>query len=195
MHTGILIITILLLLFAALAVFDGFYLHIFRYQLHRHRESRFEHLTHTVRAILFPGILYFLFLKQADPTFFLVGVGLVLLDLVILGTDAFVEAESRRFMGGLPRWEYIIHLFVNGFHFASVAVLLAITVKVSGGTYSMVDISGYGGFSVLAAVINGLLPGSVLLAALHAGLLIPSVAARWDSLRAGVTCCAPVPTV
>lgn len=30
--------------------------------------------------------------------------------------------DSRAFMGGLPRWEYIVHLLGNGFHFAAIAV-------------------------------------------------------------------------
>lgn len=113
---GLLITTTLLVLFAILAIFDGFYLHIFKYQLHNHSESKFEHLTHTLRAILFPLIVYYLFIKQDGSTSFFIGILFVILDLLILAIDAYVEKDSRVFMGGLPRWEYILHLFVNGFH-------------------------------------------------------------------------------
>lgn len=54
---ALLISTILLAAFAVLAIIDGFYLHIFKYQLHNHPKSKFEHLTHTVRAVLFPLIV------------------------------------------------------------------------------------------------------------------------------------------
>jgi hypothetical protein len=123
---GLLISSILLLAFAALAVIDGFYLHIFKYQLFNHPESKFEHATHTIRAILFPLIVYFLFVKQDSISSFYIGISLIIIDIIVLAIDAFSEKESRAFMGGLPQWEYILHLFVNGFHFASVAVFLAV---------------------------------------------------------------------
>lgn len=107
---GFLISTILLTSFAILAVIDGFYLHIFKYQLFNHPESKFEHLTHTIRAILFPLIVYFLFISQNCQTSFSLGILFVFLDIVVLGIDAYVEKDSRAFMGGLPRWEYILHL-------------------------------------------------------------------------------------
>ena len=42
-----------LIAFMVLATRDGAYLHLWRYELFRHSESRFEHLTHTFRAIPF----------------------------------------------------------------------------------------------------------------------------------------------
>lgn len=64
METAIVITSISLILFSILALYDGFYLHIFKYKLHNQSESKAEHYTHTIRAVLFPAILYFLFLKQ-----------------------------------------------------------------------------------------------------------------------------------
>ena len=96
MELGFVVSSVLLVLFASLALYDGFYLHIFKYQLHNHSESKNEHLTHTVRAVFFPATLYFLFLKQDCPTSFFIGVSLVVLDIIVLGMDAFMETESRK---------------------------------------------------------------------------------------------------
>jgi hypothetical protein len=187
MHFAFLLLILLLLLFVSLAMFDGFYLHIFRYKLHRHPESRSEHLTHTIRAILFPLILFFLFLRP-EPVNFYIGITIVLADLLTLGFDAFLEKDSRRFMGGLPRWEYILHLFVNAFHFAAIAVFLSIKVQYSPGGFTLNptlnNLAGYDRFEWL--VLN-ILPGSVLMAMLHVLICFPGPAATWDKLRAKIT--------
>src|SRR6187402_3149877 len=142
-----LISTILVSAFSVLAIIDGFYLHIFKYQLFNHNESKFEHLTHTIRAILFPLIVYFLFLTQNSQTSFYLGISFVLLDIIVLGIDAFVEKDSRAFMGGLPRWEYILHLFVNGFHFASIAVFFAIKLTFTENGITVIqDLSNFKNF-------------------------------------------------
>ncbi len=48
---GFLVSSILLSALALLAIIDGFYLPIFKYQLFNHKESALEHLTHTIRTI------------------------------------------------------------------------------------------------------------------------------------------------
>ena len=150
---ALLISTILLTAFAVLAVIDGFYLHIFKYQLFNYMESKFEHLTHTIRAILFPLIVYFLFITQNCQISFYVGILFVLIDIIVLGIDAFVEKDSRSFMGGLPRWEYILHLFVNGFHFASIAVFLALKLTFTENGIEIVqDLSSFKNFELFKFV-------------------------------------------
>lgn len=165
---ALLISTILLAAFAVLAIIDGFYLHIVKYQLHKHQESRFEHLMHTVRAVLFPLIVYFLFVVQDSQISFILGISFVALDILVLGLDAFVEKDSRVFMGGLPRWEYILHLFVNGFHFASIAVFLALKLDfVDNGIALIPDLSNLPNFSLFQMLAQNLIPGAVLLALVH----------------------------
>lgn len=189
MALALVISSILLLLFAVLALLDGVYLHIFKYQLHRHPESRFEHLTHTLRAIFFPLILYFLLLQQ-DAVSFGIGIGIVLLDVFVLAVDAYSEKDSRVFMGGLPRWEYILHLMVNGFHFASIAVFLSIKLNwTASGLAFTPNIATAQHFNLFRWVVVNLLPGSVLVAALHVWVLVPRTASIWDRWRAKITCC------
>ncbi len=187
---GFLISTILLACFALLAIIDGFYLHIFKYQLFNHKESKFEHLTHTLRAVLFPLIVYFLFINQNCNTSFYLGIFLVIVDILILGIDAFVEKDSRIFMGGLPRWEYILHLFVNGFHFASIAVFLALKLTFNERGISIVpDLSAVKNFDMFRFLAINLLPGALVLAVIHIMTSLDFTIPYWNKWRAKVTCC------
>lgn len=187
---GFLISTVLLSAFALLAVIDGFYLHIFKYQLFNHKESKFEHLIHTIRAILFPLIVYFLFITQNCQTSFYFGVLFVTMDIIVLGIDAFVEKDSRTFMGGLPRWEYILHLFVNGFHFASIAVFLSIKLTFAENSISVIqDLSNFKNFELFKFVAVNLLPGAILLAFIHILTSVEQTQIYWNNLRSKITCC------
>lgn len=187
---GFLILTVLLSSFVLLAIIDGFYLHIFKYQLFNHKESEFEHLTHTIRAILFPLIVYFLFVTQNCLTSFYLGILFVVIDVLVLGIDAFVEKDSRSFMGGLPRWEYILHLFVNGFHFASIAVFFALKLTFTeNGIEIIQDLSTLNNFELFHMIAVNLLPGAVIIALLHILTSISVTKVYWNNLRTKTTCC------
>ena len=181
--------TFFLLLFMMLATYDGFYLHIFKYRLFDRRESVFEHKTHTARAILFPLIVWFLFLDESLSGF-LIGILLVVLDLIVLAVDAYSEKESRKFMGGLPRWEYIIHLFANAFHFSAIALVLALKLGIEGPNMVFVDfLPTSSAKELFQAVSINILPGAILLAAVHMALLHPRSKLFWNYYRKRITCC------
>ncbi|MGB5435369.1 MAG: hypothetical protein WBM98_05705 [Maribacter sp.] len=179
-----------LILFMILATYDGFYLHIFKYGLFNHEESFFEHKTHTIRAILFPFIIWSLFINESNFNLFLFGITLVVLDMIVLGIDAYSEKESRNFMGGLPKWEYIIHLFSNAFHFSAIVLVLALKIKVTGRSLIFVDefatSSAQGSFAFVS--IN-VIPGAIILALLHLILLLETPRAKWNNFRAKIMCC------
>ena len=176
MEMSFLILSVLLVVVALLALFDGFYLHLIRYQLQNQPDSRMEHLTHTLRAIFFPLILYFLFLNHLNTTGLLIGLLIVILDSIVLGIDAYSEKNSRAFMGGLPRWEYILHLFVNGFHFALIAVFLAIKINITEHEFVLVhDFNNSNNFQIFEKLIRLVLPGSILFAIIHILLAIPKI--------------------
>lgn len=187
METAIIISSLFLVLFAILAFYDGFYLHIFKYQLHNREESKTEHITHTLRAVFFPAILYFLFLEPDNHTSFVIGLTIVILDILVLGYDAFIEKDSRQFMGGLPRWEYIVHLFVNGFHFASIAVYLSIRLTFQNGEIMISNTNQSPGFFNL--LIVNLLPGAIAMAILHVLLCMPKTGLIWNNFRGKINCC------
>jgi hypothetical protein len=185
--------TLLLLLFSTLAIFDGLYLHILKYRLFEHEESKFEHFTHLLRAVIFPLILVLLYIR-ADETSFWVGTAFVLADLLILGIDAYAEGDSRAFMGGLPRWEYIVHLFVNGFHFAGIAVYYVARIRIHSDSISLVSnfdgIFYYGIFTWLAAQM---LPGAILLALVHIVVANKKTVPYWNKALERLSCCLPAP--
>jgi len=190
MEVAFIILSVLMALFAVLAVFDGFYLHIFRFELHRHKASKQEHLTHTFRAILFPAMVYFLYVAQDCVPCFYIGMAMVIVDIIILGIDAYIEKDSRAFMGGLPRWEYILHLFVNGFHFATIAVFLVLKIQITGDGFTIVsNFYQYKNFMILRFVAVNLIPGGILLALLHLFVILPITARKLNELRDRYSCC------
>lgn len=190
MEIGLSILSFLLVSFALLAVFDGLYLHIIKYELHRHKESKLEHLSHTIRAIIFPAIVYFLFVVHDSVIFFYLGLAFVLVDIIVLAVDAYMEKDSRTFMGGLPRWEYILHLFVNGFHFASIAVFLVLKLQITqGGLTITPTLYQYENFKTFYLIAINLIPGGVLLALLHVFIAFPRTAKVWNNFRDRYNCC------
>ncbi len=170
-----------LILFMILATYDGLYLHLYRYQLFSRIESFKEHITHTIRASLFPLILLLLVLIPSKTNFYL-AIALIILDLVVLGLDAFMEEESRAFMGGLPKWEYIIHLFANGFHFTSFVLIVAtrLTIVDHEIKYSY-DYMNFPLFELSQTIAEMIVPGAIALAVLHT-VLCTSIGKRWWKL-------------
>lgn len=182
--------TACIVLFMILATYDGFYLHIFKYGLFNHEESVFEHKTHAVRAVLFPLIVWALFINEANFPLFLAGLALVALDLVVLSVDAYSEKESRNFMGGLPRWEYIIHLFSNAFHFAAIILVLALKINITeAGLVFVTTFADSMAKELFTFVSINIIPGAIVLALLHFALLLKRPQSVWNSYRTKITCC------
>ncbi|OJW79611.1 MAG: hypothetical protein BGO69_12850 [Bacteroidetes bacterium 46-16] len=180
---------VLLAAFVLLAMFDGLYLHLMRYKLYAHTESRNEHISHTVRAILFPIILYFLYLGTSDTAFY-IGLAVIVIDILVLGADAYMEKDSRTFMGGLPRWEYILHLMVNGFHFASIAVFIVIKVRLEPHGLMLVhNFQNVPQFHLFKTIVEQLIPGGILMGLLHFALLFPKPVLIYNRLSAKLKCC------
>lgn len=177
---------IFLVLFMLLATYDGLYLHLWKYELFKREESVFEHKTHTLRAIFFPLIVWLLFINS-DTFSFYVGISFILLDLIVLAIDAYSEKDSRQFMDGLPKWEYIIHLFSNGFHFAATALLLAtrITITENEISLSMMANTISEGQELLDFISVNIIPGAILMALLHVLLIFPKGIKIWNKVK----CC------
>lgn len=179
-----------LVFFMILATYDGFYLHIFKYQLFDRAESLFEHKTHTIRAILFPMIVGLLFVNETSVVWFSIGLVLVVLDLIVLSIDAYCEKESRSFMGGLPSWEYMVHLFANAFHFAAILLVLALRVDINNGALIFVDtIARSHAHQLFQFIAVNVIPGALILALLHGILLIEKPKNIWVNYRTKINCC------
>lgn len=179
---------ILLTAYSVLALFDGVFLHLYKYRLYDHSESKLEHLTHTIRAFLFTGILTTLFINPEDNNLFLLGITLVIADVITLIVDAYLEQDSRSFMGGLPRWEYILHLIVNGIHFASIAVFLVIKINIDGDGIILVnDFQQMERFHTFKNIAISLLPGAALISLLHVLVYFPGFKLYFNKLQ--LKCC------
>lgn len=188
METAFIISSVLLICYSLLAVFDGVFLHLYKYRLYEHKESRFEHLTHTVRAILFAGILISLFINIENNNLFIFGCILIAADIFTLLIDAYLEKDSRQFMGGLPRWEYIIHLLVNGFHFAAIAVFLVIKVNFdSNGITLNNNFQQTESFQTFKLIALNLLPGAIIISLLHILVYSPKFNYYFNKIQ--LKCC------
>lgn len=178
---------LLLLLFMALAIYDGLYLHIWKFELFNQKDSEIEHKIHTVRALLFPVIIYFLFVDKSKIGLYF-GIAFFLTDLVVLALDAYFEKDSRAFMNGLPRWEYIIHLFANSLHFASFVIIIIIRQNpihldavYTMGNSDSIDLIYLVGINVI--------PGAIIMGLIHLILTFKSVKTKWLSLKSKIICC------
>lgn len=182
--------SICLVLFMVLATYDGAYLHLWKFELFNRKESEFEHQTHTIRAVLFPLIVWFLFVKGSHFMSFVIGISLVLIDLIVLAVDAYSEKDSRKFMEGLPKWEYIIHLFSNTFHFAAIVLILAARLTILDTSVVFIDVIPESqGKTIFDFIAVNMIPGGIALALLHLALLTTKGKELWNAHRVKLTCC------
>ncbi len=109
---------------AALGVgaLDGLYFHLWKFRLYARPQSRTEHLTHTVRACLLGPILWLAFVA---PRLDLL-VALVAVDTAVVLADVWLETESRRDLGGIPRSEYVVHVLANTLHTGAMTLAMAV---------------------------------------------------------------------
>ncbi len=102
------------LLFAigVLGAADILFFHTLTQRLHGHRPARAELVTHFLRgptyALLFLGVPNFEF----HGAWFWGLAALLAFDLAISVADFWLEPESRRALGGLPRGEYLLHVLI-----------------------------------------------------------------------------------
>ncbi|MFK7782869.1 hypothetical protein [Psychroserpens sp.] len=179
-----------LILFMLLATYDGFYLHIWKYELFNKKESAFEHKTHTIRAILFPLTIWFLFIDTENSLSFYIGLSLVIIDLFTLGLDAYAEDDSRQFMNGLPKWEYIIHLFSNSFHFAAIVLIIGARLTINDGVLGLTTSLPISfAKDILQIIAVNIIPGSIVLALIHLILIHPKGRSLWNYNRLKIKCC------
>lgn len=117
--------TIVLILFSLVAAIDGSYYHLQKNRLYQWQESLFEHLLHTVRAILMMPTLWFLYISPARGLWLYLALSLVIIDLIVMVADTLIEYRSRAHLGGLSRGEYTIHLIANSLHMIAIVLAFA----------------------------------------------------------------------
>ena len=142
-----------------------------------------------MRALLFPLIVYLLFIDTSIAGFW-IGLTLVAIDLIVLGIDAYSEKESRRFMNGLPQWEYIVHLFANSFHFAAIILIVAARTTINKeGIFYSTEFILHNSFETVQFIAINILPGSIILGIIHLLLTFDFGKQLWNVNRLKITCC------
>lgn len=171
---------VLLAVFAALAAVDGLYIHLWRLRLHARPETRREHWLHTARAVLFPPVLLGLFALPTGGVFLWAAIAAAALDLAAGLWDVAIERASRAQLGGLGTAEYMVHIAVSMAHSGALALALAARPAAAWSLAAppLLDAPMPG---LSAALAWALLPGAVILGALHVWLGIRGAVDRAPS--------------
>ena len=157
---------------AVFATADGVYLHLYKYRLFARADSRTEHWTHSIRALMFGPIVYLLFAHPYAGVVLWATLGLVVVDFGVQSWDVLVERGSRATLGGLTPVEYWIHVAAITTHVAAVTLILVTRPdgawSLSAGTVAPGPWPSLAHWTALAIA-----PGAVGLGVLHLGLMHP----------------------
>ncbi len=114
----------LLFVMGILGAADIVIFHVRAHDLRHREESRAELITHFLRGPTY-AVLFFLLPNFAlDGVWFALLLALLVFDALISAVDFWLEPESRRTAGGLPRGENLLHVVLAGLFGALVAVIL-----------------------------------------------------------------------
>jgi hypothetical protein len=172
MDHRLVIAALLIDLSATVAIVDGLYLHLYKYRLYARRGSVTEHMTHTLRAVLFAPMIYLLFGRCFGGPVLFAALAMVVVDFAIQSWDVLVEQASRRSLGGLTSFEYWIHVLAITTHVAAVTLVLAARPAAAWSLDAPAVMPG--GWPAIARFSAlGLVPGAVCIAVLHLWLLQP----------------------
>ncbi|MEV0293669.1 hypothetical protein [Nocardia sp. NPDC050710] len=166
------IATVLLLLSAVTGGIDVVLIHLVVLRLHSRPETFYEHQLHTVHAAMAVVAVTLLFLVNLG------GLGLWLATAVVLGwfavevADMLAEKNSRATLGGLPSYEYALHLVTSGLRFAFIALMLAAKPTAAWSLSAPTLLAEPHPMWVRAATLLVIVPG-VLIVAVHLWLMRP----------------------
>lgn len=121
----ILLATILLVTCSATAAIDVIWIHLIALRLYRHPATIYEHKLHSVHAAMAALSVALLFGLNLGGIGLWLAVAAIATWLAVEVMDLLCEKESRTKLGGLPNYEYTLHLMISGQRFAFVALMLA----------------------------------------------------------------------
>ncbi len=157
--------TILLALFSLFAAIDGVLVHIVWLRLHARPRSWMEHMWHTFSAVLFVPIVVTVFLLPTGGAMLWAGVSLIVLLYVVEVLDVVAERTSRSDLGGVSRGELALH--VAAMATRTLATILALASRPI-GAWSLSSPPVLGAYPTwVGSVVGAMVPGAVLVAALH----------------------------
>ena len=154
--------------FTPLAAIDGLYIHLWKLRLHQRPEARREHALHTARAVLFAPLALLLFAIPSAGPLLWAGVAVAVADTAVELWDVFVESDSRRALGGLSRGEYVLHVVLTILRSSAIVLSLAARPAEAWAWDAPAVLAGTS--ELASAIGTNLVPGAVILAALHVWL-------------------------
>jgi hypothetical protein len=110
--------------YGAIGTYDLLYYHLYRFRLYERPECFKEHLLHTAMVLLTPPVVAGLYVGRTGGLTLWLASGVAAAQVIALLWDVLIEHESRAQLGGVPRWEYFIHIVVVMLHAASLALIL-----------------------------------------------------------------------
>jgi hypothetical protein len=102
---------LILIVCMPIAAFDAFYYHIYRFRLYDQPSSRMEEVTHILRAINYGVYVTVMTYGRPEGAFYWGFAAAMSCELVVGIWDTLIEPESRKPLGGIPRFEYALHVF------------------------------------------------------------------------------------
>lgn len=179
MNDGLMLTSsLILLLFLILSAFDGIYFHLWKFRLQEREESKFEHITHTIRAVLFIPTILFIYWIGLKGILLWTTVAVLAIDLITEIVDVLNERESRMNIGGLPSTEYLVHIMLTTLRVAAIALAFAALPLDAWNIGSEVEFT----IPHLAKFITlQTLPGALVVAGLHIYLIFdPMLISRME---------------
>lgn len=170
----------LLLLFAAVAALDGIWIHLWKLRLHARPASWMEHVWHTASAVLFVPMVALLFVRPSGGMFLWLAMALLLATHVVEVLDVRAERDSRLDLGGLSRFELGVHVVAVASRTAAIVALLV-------QRPAAIWWSDRAATELPTAVLRAgelVLPGAVLVAAIHVALAALHCPCRRPAVRA-----------
>lgn len=161
----LLLSTVLLEVFAVLALIDGVYIHLIRLGLPSRPRSWMEHVWHTFSALLFLPIVLTVFLAPTAGIVLWTGVALVAALYWVEFHDVRAERESRADLGGLSRFELTLHVVLILTRTVAVILALASRPVEAWSSFSTPVIGAHPDWVTL--LVAPLIPGALLIAAVH----------------------------
>jgi hypothetical protein len=156
-------------LFMIVGAVDLFYFHIWKYQLHKRPESRYEHKLHMAFAFIMAPLAFFLYYQDFGGWALWAGVFLVAAALTTEMLDVFAEGDSRASLGGLTTGEYSLHVAATILKVASFAFIFAAKPAAAWSLASPVVLGSYGAMGEIMAI--KVMVGSLLVGFIHFALL------------------------
>ena len=156
-------------LFMIVGAVDLFYFHIWKYQLHKRPESRYEHKLHMAFAFIMAPLAFFLYYQDFAGWALWAAVFFVVAALTTEMLDVFSEGDSRASLGGLTTGEYSLHVAATILKVASFAFMFAAKPAVAWSLSSPAVLGSHGFMGEMMAI--KVMAGSLLVGLIHVALL------------------------